>query len=108
MNQVDWSPGGIRHHLDIDNDDGAMIVRRIQDCEPILEYNKFLRSLGPQHYKGEDGNLWHYARVPNIILEEWIHKYGPDVVLNDTDNDFIIKLIEREYPYLKVGDFRLA
>lgn len=104
----EWSPGGIQHHAHVDNEDGALIIHRMQNVTPILDYNAFLRSLGPDHYKGEDGNMWHYARIPIMELERMIQKFGPDVVLGDDVDDEVIKWIEREAPYLKVGEFSLA
>jgi hypothetical protein len=99
------SVGGIRHITQVDGD--ALVITRLQDVQPVLDYNKFLRGLGKQHYRGEDGTFWHYARIPTIFMEKWIREYGADVVLGGED-DTIIKLIERDYPYFKCGEFRLA
>jgi len=104
----EWSPGGVRHQAHVDNENGDLIIHRLQDVAPVLEYNKFLRSLGADHYKGEDGNMWHYARVPIAVLEQLIQKYGAEKVLGEDVDNEVIKEIERNYPYLKVGDFCLA
>ena len=40
-------------------------------------------------------------------MEKWIREYGADKVLGG-DDDTIIKLIERDYPAFKVGEFSLA
>lgn len=101
------SVGGIQHISQVDNDDGGLVITRLQDVEPVLEYNKFLRGLGGAHYRGEDNTMWHYARVPLIFLEKWVREYGPRVVFDD-DDDTIIKLIERDYPAFKCGEFNLA
>lgn len=103
----EWSPGGIRHEAHVDEETSELVIHRMQNVSPILDYNAFLRSLGSQHYKGEDGTMWHYARIPIAVLEQLIQKYGSDVVFNDND-DTIIKYIEREAPWLKCGEFSLA
>lgn len=104
----EWSPFGIQHHTAADVDDDSLTITRLQDVAPILDYNQFLRSLGPDHYKGEDGNMWHYAHIPIIVMEQLIQKFGPEVVLGEDVDDEVIKHIERELPYLKVGEFNLA
>lgn len=107
LNQ-EWSPGGIRHQTHVDEETGDMIIHRLQDVAPVLEYNKFLRSLGPDHYKGEDGNMWHYARVPLSVWEQMIQKFGPEIVMGEDCDNRVIKEIEINYPWLKVGEFSLA
>lgn len=96
---------GVRTETYSDNDGQDMVVRRLQDCSPILEHNAYLRSLGPQHYKGKDGDYWHYASIPIIVLEQLIQKFGVDVVLNGKDDGRLIREIETNYPYLKVGNW---
>lgn len=104
---AEWSPGGVRHEAHVDNETGDLVIHRMQNVSPVLEYNKFLRSLGSEHYKGEDGTMWHYARIPVSVLEQLIQKFGHEVVFNDHD-DTVIKWIEREAPWLKCGEFSLA
>ncbi|WP_287994333.1 hypothetical protein [Acidiphilium sp.] len=104
---TDISPGGIFHRSEMDQETGALIITRLQNVEPVLEFNKMLRGLGKSHYRGEDGTFWHYARVPLIFMEKWIREFGPEVVFGE-DDDTIVKLIERDYPYFKCGEFRLA
>jgi len=101
------SVGGIRHITDVDEGDASLVITRLQDVEPVLEYNKYLRSLGGSHYRGEDNTMWHYARVPLIFLEKWVREYGADVVFGE-DDDTLIRLIERDYPAFKCAEVRLA
>lgn len=108
---LEQSVGGIRHHGSVDEGDGGLVITRMQNVQPILDYAAFLRSLGPAHYKGkkdENGEMWHYARIPLIELERMIREMGPEAVLGGKDTKRIISWIEREAPYLKVGDFKLA
>ncbi len=104
---AEWSPGGVLTRSQYDNATGEMVITRMQNVQPILDYAHQLRSLGASHYKGETGDLWHYARVPTIFLEKWIKEYGADRIFKE-DDSLIIQLIERDFPKFKVGEFSLA
>jgi len=54
----------IRTHLDANGKD--MAVEHVQDVEPILEFNKVLRS---EHQNSDWGR--HVAEIPNVILGKW-------------------------------------
>ncbi len=47
--------------------DGEILVRRSQDCEPILDRNKALQNQGSQ-----SKDFRHMATIPAVILERWI------------------------------------
>lgn len=91
-----------------DEDGHDLVIRRLQDVSPILEYNQFLRSQGDKHWRGEDNTMWHYARIPIMVMEQLIEKLGADVVLGGKDTKRLLREIEQNYPYLKVGEFKLA
>lgn len=105
---TDWSPNGIQHQAHVDEETDDLIIHRLQDVSPILDYNKELRSLGASYYKGENGDMWHYAKVPASVMEQMIQKYGPEIILGDDCDDRLIKEIEVNYPWLKVGEFSLV
>lgn len=94
---------GIRTESYSDNDGHDLVVRRLQDCQPILDHVAELRSYGRDHYRGQDGDYWHYASIPLVVLEQLIEKFGVDVVLNGKDDGRLIREIETNYPYLKLG-----
>jgi hypothetical protein len=104
----EWEIGGIRTESYSDNDGHDLVIRRLQDVSPILEYNHFLRGEGEKHWRGEDNTMWHYARIPVMVMEELIIKLGADVVLGGKDTKRLLSEIEQNYPYLKVGGFSLA
>ena len=104
----DMSAGGILDTAYADEETGDLIIHRMQNVSPILDHNAFLRSLGSDYYKGENGEMWHFAKVPPIIMEELCTKLGADVVFGEDPDGLLIKTIERDYPYLKVGEFNLA
>lgn len=49
--------------------DSLVVVHSMQDVEPILEYNKELRTQ-PQH------SDWgrHVASIPNVIITQWLNE----------------------------------
>lgn len=104
----EYEVGGIRTDSYSDEDGHDLVVRRLQDVSPILEYNHFLRGQGESHWRGEDNTMWHYARIPIMVLEQLIVKLGADVVLGGKDSKRLLQEIEQNYPYLKVGGFKLA
>ena len=53
----------------LDRNDRKIIVRSVQDVEPILERNKALRS-EPQ--RSDWGR--HVASIPNVILVRWLNE----------------------------------
>jgi hypothetical protein len=56
-------------------EDGALIVNRVQDCEPILEANKALQKAGKQ-----TGDFRHIGTVPCILIEKWMNEEGVPVL----------------------------
>ena len=55
--------------LHLDRGENLIIAESIQDCEPILERNKMLRSM-PQ--KSDWGR--HVASIPNVIITKWLNE----------------------------------
>jgi hypothetical protein len=43
---------------------------RTQDCEPILEHNKYLQSQS----QSRKSDFRHIASIPNVILEKWLRE----------------------------------
>ncbi len=60
----------IREVLHVDENSNQVVVERVQDIEPILDYNKAMRNheLVGSH-KSEVMN--HVARIPLLIVEKW-------------------------------------
>jgi alpha-galactosidase len=54
-------------------DDGDLIVERVQDCEPILDRNAALRSMG-QASLGTETWGRHVASIPCVIMERWLNE----------------------------------
>jgi hypothetical protein len=50
-------------------DNGDLIVERVQDCEPILERNHYLRG-----ERQKSDVMRHVASIPCVILERWFNE----------------------------------
>jgi hypothetical protein len=109
MKQVEWDLNGIKRTVEGSADGETLTITREQDCQPVLDYNAFLRGLGSSHWRGADNDFWHYARVPIMELEKYAAEKGHQALqaFLSGESDDMIKWIETEAPYLKVGEFSL-
>lgn len=80
--------------------DGKVTVRRLQDVEDQLDYNKqCYNSHGNKSYSDSRNGAHHVARIPLVVIEKW-KEQGFDwfnstdkerrAKLNDPDNKFLL------------------
>lgn len=86
--------------LHYDHDADRLVVERVQDVEPILDYTARLRALNPAGYS-PSRDLKHVAEVPLVLVEKWANDAGMSVAdwladpelmrrqLNDPANAFL-------------------
>jgi hypothetical protein len=86
-------------------DDGTIVVESIQDVEPILKNNKALRDNEDEHLR-KKSDWVKYASVPMVIVEDLMKK-GINL-FDENDIKRAIKVIERDYPYLKTTNLKEA
>lgn len=60
----------------IDRSEKKIHFERIQDVEPILEWNKAVRDM-PQP---RAGTFRHVGTIPCVVLEKWIHDDGAKIL----------------------------
>lgn len=90
-----------RIHLDSNGQDLA--IEHVQDCEPILERNKMLRTLDQVNTDG----MKEIAEIPNVTLIKWLdeeHARGnTDLRMFSPEFDLIIqkKLQDPDWAYLR-------
>lgn len=77
------------------------VVTREQDVEGVLEANKSLAKLDDYTKHGFREGWWHYATIPNILIEKWKNEEGIDVFNKDHSRRVFQKLNSPEYRYLK-------
>ncbi len=80
------------------------IVAREQDVEGILDLNKYLRNDVDYSKAGIKNEWWHYATIPNILIEKWKNEEGINVFDKNDSKRVFKKLNQPEYRFLKVTD----
>jgi len=91
----------VRPHFDSNGQDLA--IEHVQDCEPILEWNKEAR-------RDEQKSDWgrHVARIPNVVYMKWLDeeyaKGNTNLRLFTEEFDRIVqkKLQDPEWAHLRV------
>ena len=91
----------------IDIEDDNLHVKTVQDVQPILDLNKAQRNASPGKFDGI-GDMAHVARIPMVVVEDWINKYGINVMApNADDKKRMMALLNGEFKYLKTRDMKL-
>jgi hypothetical protein len=99
--QLDYDPlSGTSEFLEFQDD--KMRVVRTQDVNVILDQAKIRANDEDYTKAGIKRDEWHYARVPNIILEEMKAKHGADWYdKNDTGHKKFFGVLNAHYPAFK-------
>jgi hypothetical protein len=79
------------------------VIETVQDVQPYLEHNRNLRNNEDYSAKGIKNEFWHYASIPNVVIEKILMEYGVNVYSQDPEErSKVIKIINSDFPYLKV------
>ena len=71
--------------------------KRVQDVEPSLEFAKSLAKDEQYSKDGIKSEMWHYAHIPNMVLEQW-HTMGVDI----NEPKELTRMVNKpEWSYLK-------
>lgn len=99
---LDYDPiSGMKEWISTDEDTGETFIRYEQDVSQILDYNKEMQADGFD----KRSEMWHAAKVPNVVAMEWLTKYGVQM-WNPAHKDGVRKLLNSsEYRYLRVNHF---
>lgn len=97
----DYDPlTGMREWFSTDQD-GNSFIRYEQDAAPILDYNKEMQADGFD----KRADYWHAAKIPAIVIMEWLTKYGVNIY-DKNHSDGVKRLLNSdEYRYLRVNHF---
>lgn len=89
------------HREAIFHADGTFTVSATQDVEAILERNKELQNHSDGYTPSRD--LRYVAEIPLVVAEEWMKKYGVDVL--DPNHKAAVRrlLNSNEYRYLRTA-----
>jgi len=92
---------GLRTWFSTDNDGDTWRFRHEQDVTPILDQNKESQADGFD----KRADMWHAARIPTVVLMEWMTKFGVKAWRKD-HADGVRKLLNHpDYRYLRVNHF---
>lgn len=80
-----------------------LTISREQDVTDILEWNKNLQNDEGYTKKGIKGEMWHYAQIPNLVIEKWLSE-GFNIFDKNNDKALFRKLNSPEYKYLKTTE----
>lgn len=99
---LDHDPiSGMTEWISTDEETGETFIRYEQDVSPILDYNKEMQA----ESFDKRSDMWHAAKVPNVVAMEWLTKYGVQM-WNPAHKDGVRKLLNsNEYRYLRVNHF---
>lgn len=99
---LDYDPlTGIKEIFHHDDKTGEWAIEMQQDISAQLEAAKDMRNDPNISKKGIKDGMWHYAHMPNIIVQKMISEDGVNPY--DQNNATKVgKLIDEKYPYLKV------
>jgi|TARA_R110002020_G_scaffold469218_1_gene694041 hypothetical protein len=92
------------YHFDETTEEVA--VEFVQDCEPILNHNKFLQNNGRRNALGD---VWreHWAEIPNSVIVKWAIEDGvwfQQLPKLERTQYLEKKLRDPDYAYLKTTE----
>lgn len=99
---LDYDPlTGITTNFEYNYATDETTISREQDVELILDINKAITNDEDISKKGIKHGWWHYAQVPNIIIEKWRREHGVDFFNKDHQKAWLKLINQPEYRYLK-------
>lgn len=99
--QLDYDPlSGTTEYLEFQDD--KMRIVRSQDVSGLVESAKSLAKSEDYTRNGIKRDQWHYARLPNVILEEMKTKHHADWQdKNDKGHKRFFSVLNAHYPAFK-------
>ena len=94
---------GVTTYFDYTSDDVAHVTY-VQDVNKILDTTQEMRSVTDYTSHGIKNDLWHYARIPDVVALEMLNKHGVNIHAHKPDWKAILRCINAHYPYLKTTD----
>ena len=99
---LDYNPlTGVSTWFNYENSTDIMHITTEQDVAPILDQVSSLRNDTDYSKAGIKNDWWHYARLPLHVILDMKAKHGVDLMAPKIDWKSALKIINREYPYVK-------
>ena len=100
---LDYDPlTGEKVLFDYDRHLDQMVITHEQDVRRELKF-AHEKSVSDATAKGIKNDMWHYARVPNIVILEMKTKYGVDF-WDQNHRKKVFELLNTEYKWCKTTD----
>lgn len=98
---LDFNPlSGERVLFDYDAHEDRMVLTHQQDVRRELAFAHNKAADDSASKRGIKNDLWHYARVPNIVIMEMKQKHGVDF-FDKNDQKRVFHLLNTEYKWCK-------
>lgn len=69
----DINPWGAEERMSFDHNTGVLTLERTWDIGAVIDQNVEIQNGKPP--KGEEGDFWLYARIPDPVLLDWWSEY---------------------------------
>jgi hypothetical protein len=94
---------GITEWFHYDHQSGDVHLETVQDVEPILDSNNALRNDEEYSRNGIKNEMWHFARIPDVVQLRWLSEYGRENWPMKPGNEkLLFRLLNSpEWKYLK-------
>ena len=101
---LDYDPTtGMRTWFSTSDDEDTWHIRYEQDTATVMDANKEQQTDGFD--RGAD--MWHAARIPLVIMMEWMTKHGIEA-WNPSHKEGVRRLLNSsDYRYLRVNNFTM-
>ena len=103
---LDYDPlTGVETWFDYDHASDKTMITTQQSAavvNDIVDQAAVLRNDSEYSKAGIKNDKWHYARVPNGVILDIKAKYGLDMLAPKPDWKSILRVLNTDYPYLKV------
>ncbi|HEY6021530.1 MAG TPA: hypothetical protein VIY48_17000, partial [Candidatus Paceibacterota bacterium] len=90
---------GVSTYSDYNELEDSLTITKSQDVEVFLDHSKSLQNDEDYTRKGIKGEMWHYAMIPNIIIEKWLLEDGFDIFDKNNEKALFRRLNSPEYKY---------
>lgn len=91
---------GEKCYFEFDDHTDDVVLRHEQDVSGLLEYSHARQVDDDYTRKGMKNDMWHYAKVPNIVYMDMLQRFGVDM-FNPNHRKRFFELLNTEYPHCK-------
>ena len=99
---LDYNPlTGVSTYFEYEASTDTMLITDVQDVNAILDETAMLRNCDEYSRDGIKNDMWHYATIPNIVIQKWKQEKGVDVFDKAHRKKVFSLLNSPEYAYLK-------